>query len=322
MNSAIFEEIYSSWKNNFDDGTGYSFFAKKFGYETSEGLRSAFRRWRKQRGLRREDNIIENKTIASNKTNAKILCFDVETSPICALVWGIWDQNIYTDAIINDWHLLSWSAKWLFDDHVMSDVLTPEEALKHDDSRIVKKIWNLLNTCDITISHNGDKFDCKRLNTRFLFHGLPPVSKYKSIDTLLVAKSNFNFTSNKLDYINQYLGLPQKTETGMELWKKAYFGDAKSLKDMEEYCSNDVEILEDLYLKLRPYIHNHPNLNLWSEENVSICPNCGSENINWHGHYYTYTGRYKSFTCSDCGANGRARYTDLDKEKRKTVVRT
>jgi len=50
---------------------------------------------------------------------------------------------------------------------------------------------------------------------------------------------------------------------------------------MEIYNRNDVSILEDLYLKLRPYIRNHPNLNLWNEEKISICPNCGNSELIW-----------------------------------------
>ena len=315
MEEKIFQSCLEQWRLS----DGYSKFwpqlAEKWGYRDGELLRDHFKKERKRRGITKD----EKKVLHSK---CKILCFDIETSPICALVWGIWEQNVNLEAILNDWHIISWSAKYLFDDEIMSDVLTPEEAINHDDSRLVKTIWNLLNSVDVTVSHNGDRFDCKKLNTRFLFHGLPPVSHYLSIDTLVVAKSNFNFTSNKLDYINEYLGLPKKIETRFELWKKCWFGDSKALKEMELYNRGDVDILEDLYLKLRPYIRNHPNMNLWSEENISVCPNCGSEKLDWNQkEYFTYTGKYKAFRCNDCTAIGRSRQLETDKEKRKTIVR-
>ena len=322
MDQKVFTEIFDSWsvarKNEKFWTEGL---AKEHGYKTPEAMRSDFKRQRKSMGIESKE-VVPEKIPERVKTNAKILCFDIETSPLCCLTWGLWDQNINTQAILQDWHLISWSAKWLFSDEVISDVLAADEARVHNDSRITKSIWKLLDEADIVVSHNGDKFDCKRLNTRFLYNGLPPVSHYLSVDTLIVAKNVFNFSSNKLDYINNYLGIPQKTETGFELWKNAYFGDPKSLKMMEDYNRNDCEILEDLFLKLRPFIKNFPNLNLWSEENVSVCPNCGSKDLNWNGkYYYTYTGRYKAFRCDNCSAIGRSRELDLSKEKRKTIVR-
>ena len=254
------------------------------------------------------------------KTNAKILLLDIETTPILALCWGLWEQNISIGAIIEDWHLLCWSAKWIFSKDVMSDCLTPDEAINHYDERICTSIWGLLDQADIVVSHNGDRFDCKRLNTRFLFNGLKPVSHYKSVDTLVVAKSVFDFSSNKLDYINQYLGIPAKTHTGFDLWKRAYFGDPEALKTMRDYNINDVEILESLLIKLLPYIKNFPNLNLYNNDDTTVCRNCGSEDIAWSGFYYTNVNRYKGWRCNDCGAIGRSRFSDLSKDKKKSVV--
>ena len=255
------------------------------------------------------------------KSVAKILLLDIETSPISVLCWGLWEQNISINSILQDWHLLSWSAKWLFEPAVYSNSLSPYEASQHDDRRICGSMWLLLDEADIVISHNGDNFDIKRLNTRFLYHGMKPPKAYKSIDTLKVAKEQFNFSSNKLDYINEFLGIPKKDKLDSEVWKRCFEGDEKALKELEQYNRNDAEILEDTYLKLRPYIKGHPNLNLYSKENISICPNCGSSKLEWKGHYYTYTGRYAAFRCSDCGAIGRSRLMDLEPEKRKTIVR-
>lgn len=43
----------------------------------------------------------------------KVLLSDIETAPILASVWRIWDQNIGLNQIKADWHLLSFAAKWL-----------------------------------------------------------------------------------------------------------------------------------------------------------------------------------------------------------------
>jgi hypothetical protein len=259
--------------------------------------------------------------IKKTKSSVKILLLDIETSLMSVLCWGMWEQNISIEAVVQDWHLLSWSAKWLFDEDVMSDALTSEEAKNHNDKRIAISMWDLLDKADVVITHNGNYFDLKKLNTRFIKHGMIPPRPYQSIDTLKIAKEQFNFSSNKLDYINEFLGLPKKIKTDFEMWIKCFYGDPEALHDMEVYNRGDTEVLEDLYLRFRPFIKGHPNLNLWSEDNISICPNCGSEKLNWNGHYYTYTGRYKAFRCTNCGATGRSRVLDLEKEKRATVIR-
>lgn len=130
---------------------------------------------------------------------------DIETTPMLGMVWGMYDQNLSYDRIIQDWHLLSWSAKWLFDPEIMSDVLISQEAKLHDDRRITKSIWRLLDEADIVISHNGKSFDLKKLNARFIKYGLNPPSHYQSVDTLLIARSVFKFTSNKLDDLCTFL---------------------------------------------------------------------------------------------------------------------
>jgi hypothetical protein len=321
MDQEIFDACFNKWSKSYGFSPFWGELAKKYNYDSGELLRSTFKRERKKRGISKNDLVKENKAPQLSKTNARILLLDCETAPILAFCWSLWQQDINTDAIVSDWFILSWSAKWLFFEKVMSDVLTSDEAKNQDDKRVCKSMLDLLNSCDIVITHNGSYFDLPRLQTRFLKHGFLPPKAYQSIDTLKVAKQSFSFSSNKLDYINQYLGLPKKKHVEFDLWRRCYYGDNDALQEISRYNVVDCEILEDLYLQLRGYIRGHPNLNLWSEENISVCPNCASKDLNWSGHYYTYTGRYASFSCNECGAIGRSRTMDLDKDKRKVIVR-
>ena len=162
----------------------------------------------------------------------RILLLDIETAPIRAYVWNTWKENINDKQIISDWFVLTWSAKWLFDDKVYSERLDPEEAINEDDERIIKGIWNLMDEADVVIAHNGNKFDIPRLNTRFLIHGYGPPMSYHSIDTLSVCQRNFSFTKNKLDYINKILGIQRKVENaGFPLWEGCMLGYEESLKE-------------------------------------------------------------------------------------------
>ncbi len=252
-----------------------------------------------------------------------ILVFDIETSQMLVKIWQLRGNDyIDTNRIIEDWFVLCWSAKWLFDDHIMTGVLTPKEAKERDDKRITEKIWNLFDKADIIIAHNGDRFDIAKLKARFLKHKLGLPSPYKSIDTLKVARKEFRLTSNKLDYICDFTGLDRKLDTGgIELWDKAEAGDSKALKKMDEYCQNDVLILEQMYLELRPYIKNHPNLALYMESDYEVCPNCGSDKLKWGYLYRTRVNEYESAKCMNCGAYMRARKSNLTKDKKELILK-
>lgn len=239
-------------------------------------------------------------------TTAKILLFDIETLPILGYAWRPWDTNIFH--IEKDICLLSWSAKWLYEPEVFSDVLTPEEAVNRNDNRISQSLWTMLDGADVVIAHNGSDFDIKMSNTFFLKNSIMPPTKYQVIDTLTVAKRVFKFTRNSLDYITKYLKLPVKFSTEKGLWIECDHGNKDALKKMVTYNINDVEILEDVYVKLRPWIPNHPNMNLYTELNVPVCPSCGGSNLE---HSAIYAGKYQTFRCNECKSQGRSRTSSI-----------
>ena len=105
----------------------------------------------------------------------KILMLDIETTPIPVWCWSLGKQYVQTHNMMKDdngktidWYILSWSAKWLYDDKVLSDVLTPKEAINRNDERVLQSVWKLLDEADIIIAHNGDRFDLRKIKARFL----------------------------------------------------------------------------------------------------------------------------------------------------------
>lgn len=253
----------------------------------------------------------------------KILVFDIETSPLEAYVFQtqVWKAQVNDEAVISDWFMLTWAAKWLYDDEILSAKLTPKEAVKENDKRIVKELWNLFNEADIIIAHNGGKFDIPNMNTRFLVNGLKPPKPYQTIDTLLVARKQFGFTHNGLNALAKTLGLKTKLDTDFNLWKRAKSGEDKALAEMEEYNKGDVRLLEEVYLQLRPWIKSHPNIGLYMLSDGTVCPNCGSKEIDWlkDTYYYTQTMRYPVFRC-ECGAHGRSRKAVISREEKENLV--
>lgn len=255
------------------------------------------------------DDVVKAKNLANiGKYIPKILIFDIETAPIKAYIWKLWKTDVHLEQIINDWFCIAWSAKWLYDECTMGDVLTPEEIKSEDDKRIMTSLWELINEADIVVSHNGNKFDIPRINSRFIINGLSPTKPYFSVDTCQIARRQFGFSSNKLDALATHFNIPHKLETSFDLWKRCLEGDREALQYMLTYNMKDVTILEEVYLKLRPWIKNHPNMgNL--EGSTNACANCGSEDISWipDKFYYTSVGKYPLFRCNKCDAVSRGR---------------
>jgi len=259
-----------------------------------------------------------------NRTDSipNILLFDIETLPMQVRVWGLYKQRIPIDNIVKDWIVLSWAAKWLCDSKIETDILTPEECLDRDDERIIKGIWKLIDKADIVIAHNGKRFDIRKLNSRFIMHGLPKPSPYQVIDTLEHSRKNFAFSSHKLDWLGQLVRNEGKIDTDYELWKRCEAGEPEALVEMLKYNIEDVYLLEEVYLWMRGWMNSHPNMNMYVETNDAVCPNCGHGNLDYNGYYYTPAGKYQAFRCRYCGAIGRQRSTVYGKIKNAESLRS
>lgn len=263
------------------------------------------------RTARRYIRLTKEQMRTENIRIPKILLLDIETVMMEAYIWFQGKQRISDNQIIKDWNIVAWAAKWLFDTENIWGIQTPTEAIERNDFRLIKEVWKVMDDADIIIGHNLNRFDIRKLNSRFLEYGFMPPSPYKTIDTLKVAKKNFSLSSYKLNFLAKFLGVQGKLHTDYDLWKQCLQGDPKALKLMSKYNIQDVLVLEDVYVKLRPWIKSHPSLSLYMDVDVPVCENCGSIDIEFKGKYYTTNvNRYKAFRCNECGAIGRNRYAE------------
>jgi len=238
--------------------------------------------------------------ITDKKTAPNILLFDIETIYSVAAVFQAKTSFISIDQILKDECMLSWSAKWLNDNEMMSDILTPQEARKRNDKRIVKKLWQLLDVADVVIAHYGDGFDIPKCNSYFAVNGLTPPSPYQTVDTKKVSSKNFAFFSNKLDFLAKRFKKDRKIETNFQLWKDCDNGNIEALNKMIKYNEMDVFVLEEIYRELVPWVKSHPNYNLYTDGEV--CSNCGADSLKLKGNYNTTVNQYNSYRCKSCGA--------------------
>lgn len=259
-----------------------------------------------RRKLKKHSKTIENKP--------KILVFDIETSPLISYLWNRWQKFIPDEQVIEDWFVISWAGKWLFEEEVFSMVVTPQEARNRDDKRLVKGLWDKLNEADIVIAHNGLNFDIKVMNGRFLKYDLNLPMPYQVIDTFKHSTKRMRLPSHGLNYIAKYLGVGNKIKTDFQLWVDSMKGDEVALQQMDEYCKMDVKVLEDVYLKMRPLIQPHPNLGLFIESDTQTCPSCGSNDLELQGTYATTVNLYDAYRCKCCGSITRSRRAHPRKE--------
>lgn len=226
----------------------------------------------------------------------KLLMLDIETSPNTAHIWGLRDQYISPEHLLESSYVLCWAAKWHGQKQVMFS------SVNDTKPRIMlQRIHDLISEADAVVHYNGSRFDIPILNKEFLLHHLAPPAPYKQIDLLRVVRKEFRFPSNKLDYVAQRLGLGKKTpHEGYQLWVKCMNKDPAAWKVMEKYNKQDVVLLEKVYERLLPWIGKaHPNRNLYDGKGCSVC---GSHKLQKRGFSYTVTGTFQRYQCTDCGS--------------------
>jgi len=255
----------------------------------------------------------------------KVLILDIETAPLLGYVWSLWNNNLGLNQVKSDWYILSWAAKWLGEpeESVMYKDQRDAENIE-DDKEMLAEIWNLLDECDIALTQNGVSFDIKKLNARFIQNGFEPPSSFKQIDTKLIAKKNFAFTSNKLEYMTDKLCTKYKKQKhakfgGFELWKQCLAGNLEAWDEMKEYNIYDILSLEELYLKMAPW-DSTINFNLYHDDLDFVCK-CGSTDFRKSGFHYTAAGKYQKLKCKACGHETRDTENLLSKDKRKSMRR-
>lgn len=318
MEQKLFEECYDHYLSDFSKGENWNSLAEKNNFESGESLRWAFKNERKKRGIPGK-SISPNSIVKKYSNSPRVAVCDIETLPIIMMGWSLWDQNIGLEQIVADGCMLSWAGKFLNESEVYSDILTSGEAKKRDTSRITKSIWEFLSKAQVVIGHNFSQFDVKYINTEFLKHGFPPL-KFTILDTLVVAKQNFRFSSNKMKFLNDQLGIRNKEEnSGFPLWRGCSDGDKDSLDTMLHYNIGDIGATEELFYKVRPYVRNF-NVALYNEIIEKQCPVCGSTELTEEGEYFTSAGKWISYRCSNCKAISRGKENLLNKDKKKSLL--
>lgn len=245
---------------------------------------------------------------------ARVLLYDLEITPILGWTYDLWDARVVK--VERQPYLMCAGYKWLGDAKTkcVAQIDFPNYADNpHSDYQVAAWLRDLMDEADVVVAHNARKFDNRIATARFLDNGLEPPSPYKTVDTLTVARRYFRFGSNSLNDLCERFGIGTKTEqTHGKLWRDCVDGDPKAWKLMKRYCKQDVDLLEALYLKLLPYISNHPNVALMAGKEDG-CPKCGSDKLQYRGYCNTGVSQFRRVQCQQCGGWSRERIAQPEK---------
>lgn len=205
--------------------------------------------------------------------------------------WRIFKENIGIEQIESPSRMICFGAKWLGSKEVMFF-----SEWEDGTEGMLQAANDLLFEADVIIGFNHKKFDLPHIWTEFIVHDFPAPPPVTTIDLQQIIRSKFRFISNKLAFVGPMLKIGAKLKhEGFELWRNVEAGDAKSQRKMERYCKQDVRLTEDLYKKLKPFIHNHPNFK-------NPVHDCGEHHVEKRGFRYTRAYKIQRLFCKNCRA--------------------
>lgn len=261
---------------------------------------------------------------------AKVLFLDLEVSASIVAAFSMFKHFSTPDHIIQFPYILTYACNWLHEspDQVECYGLDDFESFEKDvtdDFELVSRLWNWLDKADIVVIQN-EGFDRGWFTQRCAVHGLPEPSPYRVVCTLKGLKKSMSLPSNSLGYSTKYFDLPHKKlhNEGISLWIRCMEGDVTAFESMKEYNVGDVPTLRELYLKIRAYIPNHPNVALYFGDagEHKRCPVCGSKNLELlQGKAYTNLSIFDAYRCEDCGTVKRSGVSDTTAQQRKNFLR-
>ena len=246
---------------------------------------------------------------------AKILTLDIETTRAVVETFSLWKPFIGIDRVIMDSRILCFAAKWRGDDKVIF-----KSSWEDNDDESYRKMldsaWDLLDSADVVVTWNGDRFDIQWIQSEFIRLGLPRTSPFKSLDLIKVLKRHFKqgLLSMKLDWSARLLLGDKKTpHGGTDLWHEIRYGNRDRKRaaqaKMKEYNIQDVVLTEQILEKYLPWTNLNLSLYAGNGDELLHCTKCNSTNLHRRGKkfYHTTAFTYYLHRCNDCGATSRGK---------------
>lgn len=254
--------------------------------------------------------------VEDEKDGPSLLFIDIETRQLVLEGFGLFNQNFSLEKIAEDWSILSFSAKWHHADEIMY-----HDVSEMTEDELLQKIYTLFDKADFIVAHNGRRFDLKKIRARMIARGFMPHSPVRVIDTLEIAKKEFAFTSNKLEYLTKLL-CKINTKSGhakfpgFSLWREFVRGNPEAIQEMRDYNIIDVTSLEELYDILAPWSTTLPNFDVYRDEPTDLTDLW----VDTGEFIYSNLGKYVKYRNVNTGQYKRGRVNLLTKEQRQNLL--
>lgn len=229
-----------------------------------------------------------------------VMFWDIENTQMTVKTWDLKINGGYIppDRIVKEKEILCIAYKIRGENN--THVISQGPGIIEAD--VVEAFREVLEDVDVLVGHNGDKFDLRHLNAKIIDQRLKPLPPIRTVDTWKESKKLAAFPSHRLTYLAKRLYGGKKLDTGgIELWDRCEAGDVDALREMATYCMHDVNVLEEIYEILKPYMTRHPNI---ATPGTANCPKCNSFGYKLNKRYPTQAGIWRDHVrCLGCGSS-------------------
>lgn len=209
-------------------------------------------------------------------------------------------------------YILVFGYKWLGDEKARYITVSKKEFKEdpHDDSPMLGEIFRIMSEADVIVSYYGSGHDFPFVTSRLAQQGLYLDQKIMHIDLYKIANKHLRLSSNRLNNVSKFFGQEPKTDISKKVWADCWKGDYKALMEMSDYCAQDVEVLEQVFHKLKPLIPHRFHFGRLEGKSEASCKSCGSEKLHGNGYRVTRMKRYRRLRCGECGSHQKGEVVD------------
>lgn len=123
------------------------------------------------------------------------------------------------------------------------------------DKQLLRDVSVEIAKYPIWVTFFGKRYDIPFLNSRLMYHGLPPLPRHHHIDLWMVMKMRTHLSRRNQAHLLSWLGTPEsKMSVSPNVWAEMAVKSDEKLEILRQRCESDVTGLEAMYEKAKAYI--------------------------------------------------------------------
>ena len=188
------------------------------------------------------------------------------------------------------------------DSYNLLDYKRRGETIFDAERKLLIDVSARLLEADVWLGWYSKKYDLPFVQSRLIKHHLPILPhNFPHIDGWMTAKYRLKLPSNRLATVQDFLGVEHsKTKIDPDSWLLAMSGDKEAMEVILHHNKLDIEVLREVYDRIKPLITDHPHRGLVGP--AVECGICASSRMQRRGFHLTRTRKYQRYQCQECGA--------------------